>query len=167
MKRLFLVLALLFLTACAGSTVQVYSKIDPSEKTMTVPVGNSLILGEIKQRLINSGWKLIVDSGPRRTIGTLGEKTNLATGDTFLTRYRLIIRQSQFDTCLMTGVPAVSYDLSLVDNASGEEVMTQSGKDCTFLAADWFASAVSCTGDGYCASSSGIRCSRTVPCPAN
>jgi hypothetical protein len=134
-------LALISLTACLSSNVQVYGEIAPSEKTITVPPGSSLLVGEIKQRLQGLGWKLVVDRGPRRTVGTLGEKTDLATADTFHTRYRLVIAQQQFDYCILGGA-AISYDLSLIDNATGEEVITQSGKDCQGRAVDKFLGAI-------------------------
>jgi hypothetical protein len=72
-----------------------------------------------------------IDRGPEVTVGTIGENTRLATADTFKTRYRLIVRQRQYDVCVIPlGEPMVAYDLSMIDNQSGQEVMTQSGKGC-------------------------------------
>jgi hypothetical protein len=126
------------LAACLSSNVQVAGHIDLAEKTMTVPPGNALLVGAIKQRLRRPDWKFIVDAGPRRTIGTLGEKTDLATGNTFLTRYRLIVKQDQVSTCILGGDPSIVYDLSLIDNRTGEEIITQNGRDCRDSAADKF-----------------------------
>jgi hypothetical protein len=132
----------LCLAACLSSNVQVAGHIDPAEKTMTVPPGNALLIGAIKQRLQRPDWKFLVDAGPRRTIGTLGEKTDLATGNTFLTRYRLIVQQRQVDICILGGDPAINYDLSLIDNRTGEEIISQSGRDCRDHAADKFVAAL-------------------------
>jgi hypothetical protein len=40
------------------------------------------------------------------------------------------------------GGPAINYDLSLIDNSSGEEVISQSGHDCENRAAEKFADAL-------------------------
>jgi hypothetical protein len=155
------------LAGCAASQLQLNSQFDASEKTITMPPGGALLLAPLKRDLKNAGWQITVESGPERTVGTLGEKTDLATGRTFLTRYRLMINQRQVDVCAGTGLPTVSYDLSVIDNQSGEEIMTQTGKDCTDLVEQWFASAISCkAGASYCASSTARFCSRTAICPA-
>jgi hypothetical protein len=72
-----------------------------------------------------------VDRGPDVVQGSIGEKTSLASGATFLTRYRLMLKQRQFDICIVPiGGPAVRYDLSVVDNRTGEEIITQNGSTC-------------------------------------
>jgi hypothetical protein len=149
MKRLVLALLIsltLALTACLSpSIVQVNSQIDQSAKTMMVPAGNSLLIGSIKQRLQMSGWKLVVSGGPLRTVGTVGEKTDIQTSGTFNTRYTLLIRQIQFDMCLITQSPAINFDLSLIDNSTGEEILTQGGRDCVLRATDSFIAALNGT----------------------
>jgi hypothetical protein len=149
MKRLMLALVIslaLPLSACLSpSIVQVNGQIDQSDKTMTVPLGNSLLIGSIKQRLQFFGWKLVVSRGPLHTVGTVGEKTNIKTSGTFNTRYKLIIRQFQFDTCVITQSPAIDFDLSLIDNSTGEEVLTQGGRDCVLRATDSFIAALNGT----------------------
>jgi predicted aspartyl protease len=142
-SRLLDVLAIVALVGCATSNVQFYGQIDPTEKTISLPLGSSLLLGPFKQSLSASGWKIAVGEGSE-------------------TRYRLALRQRQFDVCLGTGLPMVAYDLSLVDNKTGEEIMTASGKDCVDLAARWFSDAVNSNGENYCTASVGRFCSRTV-----
>jgi hypothetical protein len=133
----------LLLSSCMSSNVQVYGGIDSSDKTITVPIGNHLLIGALKQQLQKSGWKLVVDKGPVRTVGTLGKETDIKTGNSFRTRYRLLISQSQFDYCgLIGGSPAINYDLSLIDNATGGEVITQSGPDCESRAVNKFIAAL-------------------------
>ena len=131
------------LLGCASSHVQFYGQIDPTDKTIALPPGSSLLLGPFKQSLNVAGWKVAVD---RQTT----------------TRYRLALSQRQFDICIGTGLPMVAYDLSLIDNRTGAEVMTASGKDCVDLAAQWFSQAVSSNGQNYCTSSIGRFCSKTT-----
>jgi hypothetical protein len=55
-------------------------------------------------------------------------------------------RRTSFDgrrsgVCIIGG-PAINYDLSLIDNSSGEEVISQSGHDCENRAAEKFADAL-------------------------
>jgi len=144
MKRVVLTVCIpiiFLLSSCMSSNVQVYNQIDSSDKTITVPAGNSLLIGALKTKLKEMGWKLVIDRGPIRTVGTIGKNTNIATGNTFNTRYRLVIQQFQFDYCL-TGSAAINYDLSIIDNNSGEEVISQSGKDCQDRAVAKFISAL-------------------------
>jgi hypothetical protein len=72
----------------------------------------------------------VVDRGPDVLVGSLEEKTNLASSKTFLTRYRLLIHQTQTSVCLPRGAPEVRYDLRVIDNRTGEEVLTESGDSC-------------------------------------
>ena len=135
------------LTSCMSSDVQVYDRIDASEKSITVPFGNKLLVGAIKEQLKKAGWKFAVYNGPIRSTGTLGNKVDIKTGETFKTRYNLLIRQQEFDSCVSVraatmGSPAIDYDLSLIDNNSGGEVITQSGRDCLNKAVEKFVSAL-------------------------
>jgi hypothetical protein len=132
------------LSACQTNNVSRHSAFDPSERTMTVPPGSSLLLGPLKDGLLQAGWKLMADRGPDVVEGTVGEKTNLSSSNTFLTRYRLLIRQTQVGLCLPRGKPEVRYDLSVIDNRNGEEVLTESGDSClgTGKAAANFMSAI-------------------------
>jgi hypothetical protein len=118
------------LSACQANNVSRQGTLDPHERTMTVPPGSSLLLGPIKEGLTKEGWKLVVDHGPDVLVGSVGEKTDLASSNTYLTRYRLLISQTQTDVCLPGGKPEVKYDLSVIDNQNGEEVLTESGKSC-------------------------------------
>ncbi|TXH32619.1 MAG: hypothetical protein E6Q98_24365 [Rhodospirillaceae bacterium] len=142
MKRL-LALAMLagLLTGCISSDQQVYGQIDRTEKTITVPPGNAMLVGELKGRLHAAGWKLVVDRGPDKISGTMGETTELESYSTYNTRYRLLIAQTFADYCMLGG-KVINYNLSLIDNKTGEEVMAQSGRDCTGPAADKFMSSL-------------------------
>jgi hypothetical protein len=132
MRQLAAIAITILLVGCQSSVN--YAAIDPTQRTMTIPPGSTLLLSPIKQALIRAGWKLNVDPGPYVTRGTLGDKTNLASGGTFLTRYRLVISQRQTDICVVPPLePQIVYDLSVIDNQSGQEVMTQHGSGCVGL----------------------------------
>ena len=161
-SRVLLFTVIAILAGCASSDVQLSEPIDQTDKTITLPPGSRLLLGPIKQSLKSSGWKIAVDRGPVRMVGAVGAQTDLETGITFKTRYRLVLNQRQTDFCLASGLPLVIYDLSLIDNRTGEEVMTASGRDCVDLAARWFSSAVNSEGRSYCTSSIGSTCHRTA-----
>src|SRR3546814_389753 len=85
----------LTLTACMSSNVQQLGYIDISDKSVTVPIGSGLLIGELKKSLREQGWKLSVDHGPRVTQGTVGETTRLESFSTLKTRYRLYARAHQ------------------------------------------------------------------------
>ncbi|MEA4837835.1 MAG: hypothetical protein VB101_06090 [Rhodospirillaceae bacterium] len=127
------------LSGCNSSRIETYGEIDYSDKSVTVPPGNGYMVGELKKRLRDSGWKLVVDGGPRRIQGSVGDKINIDSYNTFHTRYRLLVDASWFDVCF-NGSPAVKYNLSFIDNKTGEEVLAQSGRDCENRASDKFMS---------------------------
>jgi hypothetical protein len=131
MRILIATVGALALTGCHTANVSQFEAMDRSERTITVPAGSSLLLGPIKQALSQTGWKMSVDRGPDVTKGTFGERTNLANSNTFLSRYRLVGSQRQIDLCAIPlGNPLVVYDLSVIDNKTGGEVMTQNGRGC-------------------------------------
>jgi len=114
------------LGGCPTSTVQTYNALDLSNKTMTVPVDNTLLIGLIKQRLPRNGWAIVDEAG-----------TALTTGINGPTRYRLVVTQSKRDVC-NSGVPLVAFHLILYDNKTHDAVLTEDGRDCINNAAGKF-----------------------------
>ncbi len=141
MRNLILLLCVV-LAGCMSSDVHTFGKIDPSDKSITVPVGASPLLGEIKTALSRDGWRMVVDQGPRTTTGSLTPAVHLETADTFRTRYRLQLSERQYDLCIIPGGAAVVYNLSLIDNSTGAEVIAMGGRDCAPTAASKFESAL-------------------------
>ena len=118
------------LVGCATHDVQLYTPIDTSNKTVTVPPGSGGLKGKLKQALANDGWNLVVYKGPSVTEGEIGEKTRIEQYDTFKSRYRLIASSYQFDLCINGFTPAITYDISFIDNKSGAEAFTINGRGC-------------------------------------
>jgi len=123
MKSALLIATAIFIAGCMSHNVQLYGVIDQSNKTVTVPIGSKGLKGALKKSLSQKGWKLVVYRGPSVTEGELGRKTKLAQYDTFNTKYRLIVSSRVYDLCL-DGSPAINYEVSFIDNYSGEEVFT-------------------------------------------
>ena len=116
------------LNACMSADMRQYGKLDPDEKSMTVPPGGGLA-AELKDMLNRRGWTLVVDRGPDVIEGQNSGSVNLKSYNTFNTRYRLLLRSSRFDTCLgMDG--AYSYNMSVIDNKTGRELMVMEGRAC-------------------------------------
>lgn len=135
--RIALAALLSLVLASCVTNVQQYAPLDLSERSITVPPGGSGLTGEIKSRLSASGWRMFVDAGPTMTKGTVGSKVQLATSDTFNSRYRLALRWEQYDLCF-NFQPMLRFDISVIDNKTGTEVMTMSGDDCQSTIADKF-----------------------------
>lgn len=143
LRKIASVVLLAFLAGCANTNnVQLYESIDTSNKTVTVPHGSEGLKGKLKKALANDGWKLIVDRGPSVTEGAIGEKIKIEHYDTFNSRYRLITSSSQFDLCLISLSPAIEYDISFIDNKSGAEVFTISGRGCESIVVEKFMNAL-------------------------
>lgn len=141
--RAFLILGVVAtsLFGCMDSRVHVFDKVDRTDKSITVPPGASPLLSEIKTALSRDGWRMIVDRGPRTTKGTMDRSVQLETADTFHTRYRLQLAENQFDYCI-TGGEAIYYNLAVVDNKSGAEVIAMGGRDCVPNVGSKFAAAL-------------------------
>ena len=129
-KVLLLLTAIgLVISGCAYNKPHIFQPVDNSEKSMTLPPGSSGALFDIKTYLKKNEWVTKIYRGPTRTQGTVGKNTDIQTYDTFMTRYTLFYGSSKVSHCLDFS-PYVRFDLSVVDNKSGEEVYTVNGEDC-------------------------------------
>ncbi len=128
-KLLFIVLVPAILTGCASNKIHTFGKIDADQKSITVPTGSSGLKGEIKSYLNNNGWELVVYQGAEVTEGSMEEDSKTKTYDTFNSRYNLKMSWDHYDYC-MTFQPLVWYEISIIDNKAGEEVLAMSGKGC-------------------------------------
>ena len=127
MRNIIILSIVICLTGCMSYNVQTFGEFDPEQKTITVHAGGKSLNGKIKNMLRTEGWQLIVDRGPRITEGEFGEKTKLQEYDSFNSRYRLALAYRRMDISLRLQV-IYSYDISLIDNKTGTEVITLSGK---------------------------------------
>jgi hypothetical protein len=141
--RMVGVAALVYLTGCIRPpSIQSYGTIDQSQKSVTVPPGSNGLKGKLKQFLVAEGWRLSIDKGPSVVEGDLGSKTKLESYDTFNTRYRLHVVSRQYDTCIPRGGPAITFDISFIDNKAGSEVFTLSGESCEDMVVEKFKEAI-------------------------
>jgi len=128
LKAALLIAVGALLSACMSADMRQYGKIDPNEKTITVPPGGGLA-AELKDILNRQGWMLHVDRGPDVIEGQNSGNVSLKSCNTFHSRYRLLLRASRFDTCLgMDG--AYNYNMSVIDNKTGKELMVMGGRAC-------------------------------------
>lgn len=127
MAKLLFISLFILLSGC--STLTGFGHIDKKEKTITMPPGAGLT-ADLRSTLKRNGWKTMVDGGPSKTTGEIGQNVNLSHYDTFNTRYRLSLNFNQYDVCIPMFDPAYRFNISLVDNKSGEEVMNYGGSSC-------------------------------------
>jgi hypothetical protein len=127
MSRLLVLGICLFLIGCGSINIQKYRRIDTANKSITVPLGGAGLTGKLKQALVKNGWRTSVADGPNITEGRTGEKTLLKSYGTSLTRYSLKTEWSQFDWSIDFD-PMYHFDISVLDNKTGEEVLTASGR---------------------------------------
>jgi len=142
MKLALLMAVAILIAGCASHNIQLYGTIDQANKTVTVPAGSKGLKGELKKLLSQKGWKLAVYRGPSISEGELGKRTRIAQYDTFNTKYRLLVSSRQFDICLNLS-PAITYDISFIDNNSGAEIFTIDGRDCESDVVEHFENALS------------------------
>lgn len=128
MKSLIIFLSII-LCSCVTQNVQKYGSVDNTVKTITVPPGSEGLKGKIKNYLSSNGWKMVVTRGPTVVEGKAGQDVDLKEYDTFNTRYLLKIEASVVDLCF-SFEKLYNYDLSMIDNKTGEEIFTMSGNAC-------------------------------------
>ena len=138
-KIIFSCAVLLLLSGCTSTNFQQYSKIDNNDKSITVPAGSKGLKGEIKKGLSDMGWRLSVTRGPSITETT---KSRTEQFDTFNTRYTLFLNSNVYDYCFNFS-PAITYDLSMIDNNTGSEVITMDGRGCEDSVTSQFINALS------------------------
>ena len=107
--------------------IQKYQRIDHSDKSITVPTGGAGLTGTLKKALATKGWRTSVADGPTITEGRTGERTFLKTYDTSVTRYTLRTEWNHHDYMLPDFDPVYYFDISVLDNKTGSEVLTASG----------------------------------------
>ena len=97
--------------------------INKTEKTITVPsVGAGIF--EIKNALIQNGWKTKVDNATLEEKGTKSESINTNTKTSFDTAYRLYMTSTQSPN---NNLGIITFSLSVVDNKTNEEILTMAG----------------------------------------
>jgi hypothetical protein len=127
MKITSLLVACLLLMGCSHVNIQKYQRIDHNDKSITVPTGGAGLTGKLKRALATKGWRTSVADGPTITEGRTGERTFLKTYDTSVTRYSLRTEWSQYDFRIWDFDPMYHFDISVLDNKTGAEVLTASG----------------------------------------
>ena len=127
MRRITFLIAIsciVLISSCVSYDVLKYSDIDSSEKTISMPPGGDRLVGQIKQYLIKKQWKITVYSGPEVTEKSSENET--LRYDKFNTRYNCFINFTTVDFYL-DGDYQYRYDITVVDNKTGQEVFTLSG----------------------------------------
>lgn len=137
--RILAALSVMVLLSGCHSELVVYEQVDRSDRSITVPAGGGGLLGELKSVLRQNGWRTTVDRGP--TVAR-GGSSGVQIADTFNTRYRLYVDWRRTDLCLSFD-DEVDFDISVIDNQTGSEVLTLSGRDCEGAIAQKFINALS------------------------
>ena len=130
-RFLSIILFIFILTSCASYESQLYSQIDNQNKTIGMPASNKYLAGDLKDLFRKYGWKiLIVEKGDLTTEGTSGDDTQLKTNIDSNARYIVYLEQGWQDKCFNLKYDWIRYDLSIVDNQTGEQVFYAEGNDC-------------------------------------
>ena len=125
-KLMSLLFFILLATSCATNNITSYGKLDKNEKTITVPAGGG-VLADIKTTLKKNGWGLKIDSNSIKTEGTGGSTVNQVAKVESSTRYRMITSFSG-QRCITCSC-VKTYNISIIDNKSGEEIVTFDATD--------------------------------------
>ena len=131
--RIFLAIGFIvvsgLLVGCSSSESELYVQERATDKTIMVPSGLSATAKGIKNAFKKAGWKTFVSGGSAETSGSGGTYTNLNTKIKYPARYSVWAKSRVYDLCINFD-DAISYDISIVDNVSGEEVAALAGREC-------------------------------------
>lgn len=131
--RKLLVLGLVaagLLAGCGPTQEELYVAEPATDKTIMVPPGLSPTVKIVKKVFSEAGWKTFVTGASIETAGSGGKYVNVNTKAKYPARYAAWVSGNQYDLCL-TFKPAISYDISIVDNVTGEEVAAFNGRACS------------------------------------
>jgi hypothetical protein len=145
LRKMFpFILSCLILLSCAEKDVMVSTKIDQRDKTIQVPPGSRGLTGGIKNALSKNGWELLIyGRGP--TISEMNNtETQIKRYDTFNARYKLIMSFTRDvgPACKYDLSSWTNYEISVIDNKSGKEILSMSGRDNCGTIVDTFVKAL-------------------------
>lgn len=122
MRKIFTLLGMLMLTTCSQNSHFVNGEIQ--EKTVYIRTGKIGVIGDLKTELRNHGWKIY--GSPQRTVEQQGEsKAVTYIGNA---KYSLNWEYRTRDRHMLTWKPILDISLSLVDNSTGEEILSYEAK---------------------------------------
>ena len=122
MRKIFTLLGMLMLTACSQNSYFVNGEIQ--EKTVYIRTGKIGVIGDLKTELRNHGWKIYGSIQP--TV----EQKNEDKAITYIgnAKYSLNWEYRTRDRHMLTWKPIIDISLSLVDNTTGEEILSYEAK---------------------------------------
>lgn len=128
MKCLKLILITLFLTACqTPPQSEQLLKIDRNDKSITVPISQDFeTITAIKNFLRKEGFKLIIDQGG---VEQKKNKDGYLFNNERKTRYTLVGDSSSTNRVYLC-MRGKSYNYTLIDNKTGQEVFSIGGRTC-------------------------------------
>jgi hypothetical protein len=126
------------ISGCQETYITNYKEINQQEKSITIPAGSGYgILSELKQKLKKKGWTILVRSGPSVSIANKnGDQVVTQAGQTSETKYDLEIEIYHEGVCLFGLGNIVTYDVTLIENDTKEEVFSGANKGCSSKISD-------------------------------
>lgn len=134
---MLVVLALFCMTGCMNHQLTSYGAIDKNAHTVSVAPGFDGLNGKLKDLLKNEGWQIVAESGAKE-INATGAKKATHPDAPATTRYRLRVTTKQYDFCSHRADPAYRYEIAMLDNQAGDDVMTMAGSGCEYLIVERF-----------------------------
>ena len=116
------------LAGCNNS--EMYVSEPAADKTIMVPAGLSPVAKAVKKTFRSAGWKTFVTGGSIESNGSAGSYVNINTKAKYPARYAAWTKARQVDYCLLPPSPYIRYDISIVDNVTGEEIAAFNGAAC-------------------------------------
>ena len=129
-KFLGIIILFLILTGCAPTTSEFYSELNIDNKVISMPKSQRYVSKGLKKLFRSKGWKVIVlKSGSTVTTGEISDKVDIDSEFKSKASYEVSLRQNFSDICGWKN-DKVSFDLSIINTKSGEEVFVATGDDC-------------------------------------
>ena len=128
MRFVISIVFLIFLVGCSQDA-EIYISEPAKDKSIMVPAGLSATAKIIKNVFREAGWQTFVSGASEQTNGSFGPFVNINTKAKYPSRYTAKASGRVFDLCFDLS-DAVAYDISIIDNVTGEEVAAFAGRGC-------------------------------------
>lgn len=130
MKVRWLLIAYMILSGCLSVKLSRFADIDQNEKTVSMSAGGLYLTGDLKAALMKDGWKVYAIDKAKEVVRGMDDP-NAEGKKVVVYRESEIARKARYHLVAHWVMPSPNsyseYDISLIDNNTGQEVIILSG----------------------------------------
>jgi len=136
-KVLVMALVVALVSGCASVKLSRLGEIDPTEKTVSMSAGGRWLTGDLKAALLKDGWTVYAIDKSKEIVRGVDDP-NAADKRVVVYRESELARKARYhlvdhweSVSRLESDGYLDYDVSLIDNKTGQEVIILSGRGKT------------------------------------